>query len=228
VPRIEAIYASRRDAACGCGKAPGGAAPTEEIPIATLAQRATSPIARPRAGATLKRPCALHPKLPAGLDTKGEPGLGGACRPWLRVERDEKHFEACMAIAEKIGPIDSPKKAFEILKEAVGSADAEVFGGMYLDTHLYLRGLAETGKGEYDAVMAPIKPTLRIAIAEGTTGLIVFHCHPTLYSQPSDADIEVTKSFQAACEALDLFFVDHIIIGGHKEFFSFADEGYLS
>ena len=151
----------------------------------------------------------------------------GGCRPWLKVERDEKKFEACMAIAEKIGPIDSSKRAFEILKEAIGSEDQEVFGGMYLDTHLYLRGLAETGRGEFDAVMAPVKPTLRLAMLDGITGVLIFHCHPTLYSQPSDSDKQVTKAFEEACATLDLFFVDHIIVGGKKEYFSFADEGLL-
>jgi DNA repair protein RadC len=179
----------------------------------------------------------IHPKASTAALGKREPealvdidsdkGLGGGCKPWLKVSRDQEAFEACMAIAEKIGPIDTPKKAFEILKEAIGAEDQEVFGAMYLDTHLYLRGLAETGRGEYDAVMAPLKPTLRLALAEGITGVLVFHCHPTLYSQASDSDIEVTKMFEKACATLDLFFVDHLIVGGRKEFFSFADEGYL-
>jgi DNA repair protein RadC len=148
------------------------------------------------------------------------------------VERDEPKYEACMALSEKIGPIDSPKKAFAFLKQAVGVEDQEVFGALYLDTHLYIRDFAETGRGEVDAVMAPIKPTLRIAtlrlaMDDLATGLLIFHCHPTLYSQPSDADKDVTKSFEEACDTLDLFFVDHMIIGGMKEYYSFADAGLL-
>jgi len=161
------------------------------------------------------------------VDIDSDKGLGVGCRPWLKIERDEKKFEACMAIAEKIGPIDTSKRAFEILKEAVGSEDQEVFGAAYLDTHLYLRGLAETGRGEMDAVMAPVKPTLRLALQDGITGVLIFHSHPTLYSKPSDSDKQVTKAFEEACVALDLFFVDHIIVGGWKEYFSFADEGLL-
>ena len=158
-----------------------------------------------------------------GLLGRGPKGLGTGCRPWARIERDEPAYEACMAVAEQIGPIDSPKKAFEILKRSsVAREDQEVFGAMYLDTHLYLRDFAETARGEIDAVMAPIKPTLRVAtlrlaMDEATTGLLIFHCHPTLYSQPSEADKFVTKSFEEACDALDLFFVDHIIVGGMKE-----------
>jgi DNA repair protein RadC len=210
----DAIYESRRraSAACGCQK-PQQAAPADG--------RVVWPgeMGAPRGRSERDER--------TSVDIDSAKGLGSGCRPWLKVERNEKYYEACMAIAEKIGPIDSSKKAFQILKEAVGSDDAESFGAMYLDTHLYLRGLAETGKGEYDAVMAPLKPTLRLAMQDGITGLLIYHCHPTLYSQPSDADKGVTKSFEDACVTLDLFFVDHLIIGGHKEYFSFADEGLL-
>jgi DNA repair protein RadC len=163
---------------------------------------------------------------PPAAELAGKPD-GSACKPWLRVERDEKRYEACMKIAESIGPVDSPKKAFTLLGQALGAEDQEVFGAMYLDTHLQIRGLAETGRGEMDAVMAPIGPTLRIAIAEGATGVLIFHTHPTLYTEPSDADVQVTAAFDAACRAVHLFLVDHIIIGGGRRFFSFADAGYL-
>ena len=150
-----------------------------------------------------------------------------ACRPWLKVERDQPRYEACMKIAEQIGPVDSSRKAFRLLGEALGREDQEVFGAMYLDTHLQIRGLAETGRGEMDAVMAPISPTLRLAVAEGSQALIIFHVHPTLYVKPSQADVEVTRAFAQACRTLHMLLVDHIIIGGQNRYFSFADAGYL-
>jgi DNA repair protein RadC len=252
VTRLAAtLYEARRAAAtaagCGCPRqeSPEGETPDAwppSNPIIVDAQRR----AQARAGAG-----------PEGRSIEqagsGPKGVGAACRPWLKVERDEVRYEACMAVAEGIGPIDSSKKAFEILKKAIGSEDQEVFGAMYLDTHLYLRGMAETGRGEIDSVMAPIKPTLRVALAldrqekalrgksmrprdkevlklateDGITGVLIFHCHPTLYSRPSESDKHVTRSFEDACPLLDLFFVDHIIVGGQKEFFSFADAGLL-
>jgi len=215
--KFDAIYESRRraSAACGCQKTPQG-----EPPPRVVWPGESGRLVGASRGVELRQER-------SEVDIDSPKGLGSQCRPWLKVERNEKYFEACMAVAEKIGPIDSSKKAFQILKEAIGSEDQEVFGGMYLDTHLYLRGLAETGRGEFDAVMAPLKPTLRLAMSDGITGLLIFHCHPTLYSQPSDADKGVTKAFEDACGTLDLFFVDHLIIGGHKEYFSFADEGLL-
>jgi DNA repair protein RadC len=150
-----------------------------------------------------------------------------ACKPWLKVERDEKRYEACMAIAEKIGPINVSKKAFSIISAAVGAEDQEVFGALYLDTHMQVRGLAETGRGEIDATMAPLIPTLRIAIETGAQGLIIFHTHPTLYVEPSEADVEVTHQFDKACRTVGLMLADHLIIGGRGRYFSFLDQGIL-
>jgi DNA repair protein RadC len=145
------------------------------------------------------------------------------CKPWLKVERDEARYEACMKIAEAIGPIDTPERAFEILSEALGSEDQEVFGALYLDTHLQIRGLAETGRGEMSSVQAPIVPTMRIAVAEGAEAMVIFHCHPTLYTKPSDADKEVTRGFFKAASALNILLIDHIVIGGKKGFYSFLN-----
>jgi DNA repair protein RadC len=151
----------------------------------------------------------------------------GKCAPWLKVERDEAKFGACMKIAEAIGTIDSSKKAHTILADALGNEDQEVFGALYLDTHLQIRGLAETGRGEMDRVMAPIAPTLRIAIADGAQGIIIWHTHPTMLVTPSEGDKLVTADFAAACRTVSLLLVDHIIIGGKGRYYSFLDAGEL-
>ena len=214
MPRYEALYASRRDSAAirpERGPEPRDIAwPGMNTPTRDAAEASRSKI---RSG-------------PVG-DFDSQKGVGLGCRPWLKVERDEKKYEACMRIAERIGPIDSPKKAFEILKEAVGSEDAEIAGFISLDTHMYLRGLAETGRGEMDAVMFPIGSTLRTALADGATAIILFHVHPTLYTEPSDADKDVTRAFERGCEAVDILLMDHLVCGGAREFFSFAEKGLL-
>ena len=211
MPRYEALYASRRDSA------------------AIRPERGPEPrdIAWPGMGVEAQARGRRGREEPEKSRSPAAAMTSGGCKPWLKIERDEARYEACMVLAEKIGEIDGPKKAFEILKEAVGTEDQEVFGLISLDTHLRLRGLAETGRGEIDGVMAPIGPTLRVAIQDGAQGILIWHVHPTLYTQPSESDIEVTKSFEAACKAVDLFFADHIIIGGWKNFYSFADHGYL-
>jgi len=64
------------------------------------------------------------------------------------------------------------------------------------------------------------------ALASAATGIIIAHNHPSGNLTPSSQDRGVTLKIKAACDAVDLLLVDHIILTreGH---FSFQDEGLL-
>lgn len=153
------------------------------------------------------------------------------CRPFLKVEKDPVRFAACNALADEIGPINSPKKAHRIIEEAIGDEVSEVFGLITLDIHLRMKSVAETGRGDHAAVMAPLKPTLQAALIDGADGVIVFHVHPSgIEAKPSQADKDTTKAFEKAFEAIDIDFIDHVIHAGdmdRRSYFSFAEEGLL-
>jgi RadC-like JAB domain len=148
-----------------------------------------------------------------------------ACRPYMKIERDETKFRACQAIADRIGPIDKTEKAYEILKVAAGHEVAERFGVMTLDTHYKLRDIAETGAGETDAVMAPMVPTLQAALQSSPTYAVCYHVHPAASEKPSDADVDVTKGFAKAFKAVGIEMIDHIIVvpGSKKGYYSFRE-----
>jgi DNA repair protein RadC len=159
----------------------------------------------------------------------GKPG--SKCRPFLKVEKDQEKFAACNALADEIGPLDTPKKAFRVIEDAIGDEVNEVFGVMMLDLHLRLKGLAEIGRGEPTSVMAPLKPTLQMALIDGAHAIILFHCHPSgIEAEPSDADSDTTDAFADACEAIDLPLLDHIITAGdvrNRSYYSFLEAGDL-
>ncbi len=172
------------------------------------------------------------PKSPRGTEPITlDGGPGAKCRPFLTVEKDAEKFAACNALAEEIGPLDEPKKVFRILEDAIGDEISEVFGVMTLDIHKRFKGMGITGRGESDSVMAPIKPTLRLAVASGGDYAILFHCHPSgVEAEPSDADIETTEAFADAFEAIDMILLDHIVTGGSikdPSYFSFLEGGLL-
>lgn len=159
-------------------------------------------------------------------------GKGTKCRPFLTVHKDTERFAACNALADKIGPLNEPKKAFELIEEAIGDEVNEVFGVVTLDLHLRLKSVAETGRGEPTSVMAPIGATLQAACADGAHAVILFHVHPSgIEAQPSDADIETTDAFADAFDVVEIKFIDHIIVGGdgrRRSYFSFLEDGLLS
>lgn len=157
-------------------------------------------------------------------------GASSKCRPFFRVEKDDTLFRACNALADQIGPINTPKKAFKLIREAIGSEVNEVFGLVTLDIHLRMKSIAETGRGESAAVMAPIKPTLQAALIDAADSVILFHVHPSgVPAEPSDADKKTTKAFEKAFEIIDIHLIDHIIAGGSKNsYYSFAEDGAIA
>jgi hypothetical protein len=158
-------------------------------------------------------------------------GKGSKCMPFLTVKKDEEKFAACNALAEKLGPINTPKKAYELLMDAIGDEVNEVFGVVTLDLHLRLKSIAETGRGEPTAVMAPMVPTLQAALIDGAHAVILHHVHPSgIEAEPSDADKETTEAFAEAFDTVGVIFMDHVIVGGDikkRSYFSFAEAGLL-
>lgn len=174
----------------------------------------------------------VRPRQPRGVEPvvlAGKPG--SKCRPFLKVEKDAEKFAACNALAEELGPLNTPKKMYRIIEDAIGDEVNEVFGVLMLDIHLRFKGLAETGRGEPSSVMAPIKPTLQMALISGADSIIIWHVHPSgIEAEPSEADKETTDAFADACDAIELPLLDHIIIGGdirQRSYFSFAEDGLL-
>jgi len=161
--------------------------------------------------------------LSAGPDSK--------CRPFLVVHKDPARFAACNALADKIGPLNTPEKAFELIEDAIGDEVNEVFGLITLDLHLRMKSVAETGRGEATATMAPMVPTLQAALIDGAHAVILMHVHPSgVEAEPSEADKETTDAFLKAFEAVNVILLDHLIVGGSEDkrsFFSFAEEGLL-
>lgn len=153
------------------------------------------------------------------------------CRPFLKVEKDPAKFAACNTLSDEIGPLNTPQKAFKLINEAIGNEVNEVFGIVTLDLHLRMKSVAETGRGEPSAVMAPMVPTLQAALIDGAHAVILFHCHPSgVEAEPSDADIETTKAFVEAFDVVGVILLDHIITGGSikdKSYYSFAEDGKL-
>jgi DNA repair protein RadC len=158
-------------------------------------------------------------------------GKGSKCRPFLKVEKDADKFAACNALADEIGPLDTPKRAFKLIGEAIGDEVNEVFGLVTLDLHCRMKSVAETERGEATAVMAPMVPTLQAALIDGAHAVILFHVHPSgIEAEPSDADKETTKAFVKAFETVNVILLDHIIVGGDskkRSYYSFAESNAL-
>jgi DNA repair protein RadC len=146
------------------------------------------------------------------------------CLPWVRITRDPKRFEACMDVARRIGPMDNPKRVVQLVGKHLAAEDQEVFLVILVDGQLQVRGISEMARGARDNTAISVPDTLRVAIVDGATGIIVVHNHPSGVPYPSEADKKVTEVLREAAHTVRLELMDHVIIAGAK-FYSFAERG---
>ena len=57
------------------------------------------------------------------------------------------------------------------------------------------------------------KNIIRTALLNYATGVLLAHNHPTGRTAPSQADLNITKRINEACETMEVRLVDHLIIG---------------
>lgn len=104
--------------------------------------------------------------------------------------------------------------------------ETEQFRVFFLDTKNTLIADEEQASGTVDHVPVYPREVVKRALQLNASALILVHNHPSGDPTPSDADITMTQSMQAAAEALGLTLHDHIIIGKSCEL-SFRSKGYL-
>lgn len=81
-------------------------------------------------------------------------------------------------------------------------------------------------RGAQSYVDIPTRRLFRRAAMQQAHGFILFHNHPSGIAEPSPEDMKVTRQIALAAEALDVTFVDHIIVvdGG---FCSLRSRGFM-
>lgn len=155
-----------------------------------------------------------------------EAGLG---RP-VMLRRVVAHFEDDMIRA------DVPNWA--AVPKFINSAQiAEFFAGMKNETREHFIALHLDFEGKIVAIdrvsigtssHCPADPreVLKTALLTAANGIVLVHNHPGADSNPSDADIEITRQMKAAGQTLNIKIWDHIIIGQgeHYSFFEGAEQ----
>lgn len=102
--------------------------------------------------------------------------------------------------------------------------------------HMAMLTLATTKKisgahiisiGSNYSTISDIREIFKTAILNNSSGIIIFHNHPSGSLKPSSQDIEVTQQIEKAGNLLNISLIDHIIIGHDKDFLSMLNEGHI-
>jgi DNA repair protein RadC len=121
---------------------------------------------------------------------------------------------------------NNPTAVGNFLKHAIGKQDREVFGVLFLDTQHHKIAYEELFQGTIDAAAVYPREIVRRALMLNASALVLAHNHPSGDSDPSVADIVLTKKIIDACKTVDLRVLDHIVVG--KVPYSMAENGHCS
>lgn len=108
---------------------------------------------------------------------------------------------------------DSPTHAVEAFR-ALGIADSadEIFAIACCATNGSITGIHEVSHGTLDGSLISPREVFKRAMLNNARYIILCHNHPSGNTEPSKADIDVTKRLAKAGKLLDINVMDHLII----------------
>lgn len=125
--------------------------------------------------------------------------------------------------------VDGPDVAVDALTELLTDDPAfESFGVLYTDGSNNIRGATIVALGGRSSLSIRVAEILRPALIAGARGIIMGHNHPSGNPQPSPEDDALTRRIAAACEAVDLQLLDHLIVTDCGRSYSYAERQPLT
>ena len=108
----------------------------------------------------------------------------------------------------------------EYLTFTMDSLEVEEFHVLFLNKKNQLIADELMARGTIDQTPVYPREIVKKALHYSAASVILVHNHPSGSSQPSNADIDITREIENACKAVNVRVHDHVIIGaqGHYSF----------
>ena len=116
-------------------------------------------------------------------------------------------------------------RAFESNLDPI-EKEKERFYAVGLTTSGKIKYIDNVSTGTIDSCTADPLQVFRIAILSGVRYIVIAHNHPSGNTEPSDADIKMTKKLKEGSKWLDLTITDHIIFSD-DDYYSFSADGLI-
>lgn len=124
--------------------------------------------------------------------------------------------------------ITSSESAEKFIRQFYGD-DLEIFESFFillLNRANETIGYAKISQGGIVGTVVDKKILLKYVVESLASGIILAHNHPSGNTNPSQADLNITKDLQQLCRLVDSEILDHVILTADS-FYSFADNGKL-
>ncbi len=148
---------------------------------------------------------------------------------YREADSEELIYAVRLALAKKIrkGPVmNSPSLVRDYLITKIGALEHELFGVLLLTNRHALIEDVELFRGTIDGAAVHPREVVKLALAKNAAAVILYHCHPSGETAPSQADEVITFRLREALGLVDIRVIDHFIIAG-GDATSFAEKGLL-
>ncbi len=125
-----------------------------------------------------------------------------------------------------LGPATSPGAVRDVLRAQLAALPHEVFACLYLDNQHRVIAFEELFRGTLDSASVYPREVIKRALAHNAAALILTHNHPSGVSEPSQADMMLTRRLKESLAMVDIRVLDHLVIGDGEPV-SFAERGLL-
>jgi len=113
---------------------------------------------------------------------------------------------------------ETPDQATEYWKLHIAThphfnPECECLAVLLLNVRKKIKGHQIISIGTQDTILVHPREVFRLAVTTAAHAIILMHNHPSGESQPSEADIKVTRDLIRAGQVLRIEVIDHIVMG---------------
>lgn len=118
-------------------------------------------------------------------------------------------------------PMDGPEAAVNVMADMLKDYDREVVAIVNLQTDGKPINMNVVSMGALDQSIAHPREILKSTILSNASAIMLVHNHPSNKLQPSMDDIATTARVKQLCDLIGVKFLDHIIVGPGRDYYSF-------
>lgn len=110
-------------------------------------------------------------------------------------------------------PLTTPDQTRHYLKSRLYGYPHEVFACLFLDNRHRVLEYEELFRGTLSGASVHVREVAKRALHHNAGALILAHNHPSGVTEPSQADIDITRSLKNTLGLLEIRVLDHFIVG---------------
>ncbi|HET8596709.1 MAG TPA: DNA repair protein RadC [Castellaniella sp.] len=153
------------------------------------------------------------------------PGLGAAktCELLAVQELGRRALEEPLRNGRAL---NQPERVKQFCAMRLSHLRVEHCIALFLDTQLRLIDCAEIARGTLSHASIYPRELVKAALGHHAAALILAHNHPSGLSEPSPADVALTRQLKQALALVDVRLLDHLVVGA-TEVTSLAERGQV-